>query len=168
MGKEKGDKMKQRERKWKKASGLAGPGGLQKCENGRRDTGKDRRIRKGWGGREGGSEARRWQTTAAPEKELKCEEAGERGEMKGKIRCYCSQRWGDRSVLHAPPPTTAACPECSEGVGVRGEGGEKKYSICRFRVMTMNGRNPCRLAPARDCVCVRVCLCGARGWIRAQ
>lgn len=43
------------------------------------------------------------QATAAPEKEIKCEEAGEREEMKGKIRCYCSQRWGDRSVLLAPP-----------------------------------------------------------------
>lgn len=50
-----------------------------KCENGRRSEGKDGRIR---GGRQ----------TLAPEKELKCEEDGERGEMKGKIRCYCSQR----------------------------------------------------------------------------
>lgn len=30
MAKEKGDKMKPRERKWRKASGLAGPGGVYK------------------------------------------------------------------------------------------------------------------------------------------
>lgn len=32
------------------------------------------------------------QTKTSLEKELKCEGAGECGEMKGKIRCYCSQR----------------------------------------------------------------------------